>query len=260
MTRMLVLSLALLAACGPSFRDVQKENTIEAFEKFIAENPSNSSIPMAKIKLEELVLQKAREAQSLEAYDEYLQRYPEGSDAKLREQAWTEREAHLYKWAETTNTPEAWQKVLDDYPRGDKKRLEDARRRLKLSSYAAQIVVAPAIVEPANLAENPDGPLDGFLFTADVTNNTDRTITTLLMRLEYLNAEGRVIAVDNWPLVAPKAPGNLPIEEEWKVPVKPGETRTWEFLDMAPEEPGWSNQVRLIATGVQFEGEKSTQE
>lgn len=260
MTRLSLITLALLCACGPSFSDVQKENTVEAYEKFIAENPTHTSIPMAKLKLEELLLKAAREAQTLEAYDAYLARFPEGSDAKLREDAWKEREPHLYKAAETTNTPEAWQKYLEDYPRGDKQRIEGAKRRLKLAPYAQQLVVGPVTVEPANLAENPDGPLDGFLFTADVTNNTGKTITTLLMRLEYLNSEGKVIAVDNWPLVAPKAPGNLPIEEEWKVPVKDGETRTWEWLDMAPEEPGWSNQVRLVTTGVQFEGEKSTQE
>lgn len=252
-----MLLLAALLACGPSFRDIQKEDTIAAYEGFIAASPNDPNITLAKIRLEELYLDAAREAKTLEAYDEYLTRYQGGVGTEsLVEKAVEERESFLYDWAEGENTETAWQKYLDEYPKGDKKRKNEARRRIKMNSYIGNLSIDPVEVEPTNLAEKEDGPLDGFKFLADVTNNGDKTITTLNMELQYLGADGSVIDTDRWPLVAPAAPGNMPIEEEWKVPVKPGETRTYWFTDMAPEAPGWSKKVQLVAIGIEFEGDE----
>lgn len=258
MIRSTLLLGLLLAGCGPSFTDVQKEDTVEAYEKFIAENPSSGSITLAKLRLEELYAAKARELKTLEGYDAYLAKFPEGSDAKLRDDILSEREGLLFRWAEDTNTQEAWQKFLDEYPRGDKARMTEARGRLKLSEFRDTLVIGAVEMEPTNLAENPDGPLDGLLFTADVTNNTGRTINVLNMKIDFLDADGRAVATKRWPLVAPNGPGNLPIEEEFKVPVKPGETRTWKYMDMAPDAPTWSKQVRLSATSVLFADEVKT--
>ncbi|MCP4809484.1 MAG: hypothetical protein GY913_17390 [Proteobacteria bacterium] len=255
-----MLLFAALLACGPSFRDIQKADTIEAYEGFIAASPNSPSITMANIRLEELYLAKARDEKSLEAYDDYLTRYEGGvGTAALVEDAVEERETFLYDWAEEQNSEEGWQKYLDEYPKGDKKRKQEARRRLKMNSYIEFIEIGPVEAEPTNLAEKEDGPLDGFKFLADVTNNGDKRITTLNMELQYLGADGSVIDTDRWPLVAPAAPGNMPIEEEWKVPVEPGETRTYWFTDMAPEVPGWSKKTKLVAIGIAFDDDEGTQ-
>ncbi|MCB9760648.1 MAG: hypothetical protein H6739_12470 [Alphaproteobacteria bacterium] len=261
MLRPLILALGLtLVACGPSFRDIQQTDTIEAYEAFIAERPNDANITLAKIRLEELYLEKAREMKSLEGYDLYLGKYPEGSDAKLRAKALEEREEFLYNWADTENTAEAWEKFIAEYPKAERKRRVEARRRISVAGYADKLDIGRVEVEPTNLAEDPDGPLDGFMFTADVTNNGDKTIKSLNMKLEFLDAEGKAIGSKKWPLVAPSAPGNMPIEEEWKVPVKPGETRAYWYSDMAPEQPGWAKKARLIPISIEFEGEEPADE
>jgi len=251
-----MFSLMLALACGPSFHEVQKADSIEAYEAFIEAAPNSPSITMAEIRLEELYLEKAREEKTLEAYDVYLGLYGDNPKSQLSEKAVEEREEFLYAWAEESNSVEAWQKWLDEYPKGDKKRKQEARRRVGMNAYVDSLDIGPVEVEPVNLAEDPDGPLDGYLFSADVTNNGDKTITTLNMELQYFDAEGNVIDKDRWPLVAPQAPGNMPIEEEWKVPVKAGETRTYWYTDMAPDAPGWSKKVRLVPIAVSFEGEE----
>ena len=64
-------------------------------------------------------------------------------------------------------------------------------------------------------------------------------------------------AHDTWPVVAPMLPGGLPVEEEFKVPMQPGETRTWFWSkgkDAFPEDYAKGAKVRTYA--VRFEGEK----
>lgn len=251
MLRSLML-LTVLAACGTSFNEIQKTDTIEAYEAWIAENSGSGNMTLAQIRLEELYLAKAKEMASLEGYDLYLSKYPEGGQNQLREKALEQREEFLFGWAEGENTVAGWESYLEEYPRAPKKNKSEARRRIKVLGYVDKLQIGPVEMEPTNLAENPDGPLDGFTFLADVTNKGDQTITTLNMKLEFLDAEGEVIDFKKWPLVAPKAPGNLPIEEEWKVPVKAGETRTYTYSDMAPEAPGWARKARLVPIAISF--------
>lgn len=250
-----MLPLLFAIACGPSFHEVQKADSIAAYEAFIEAAPNSPSITMATIRLEELYLEKAREEKTLEAYDVYLDRYQGDPKSQLVDKAIEEREEFLYAWAEDSNSVEAWQKWLDEYPKGSKKRKQEARRRVGMNAYVDSLDIGPVEIEPVNLAEDEDGPLDGFLFSAEVTNNGSETIATLNMELQYLDVEGNVIDKDRWPLVAPSAPGNMPIEEEWKVPVKAGETRAYWFTDMAPEAPGWSKKARLVPIGIVFEGD-----
>ncbi|HJN75138.1 MAG TPA: hypothetical protein QGF58_14510 [Myxococcota bacterium] len=250
-----MLALLALLACGPSFHEVQKADSIEAYEAFIQAAPNSPSITMAEIRLEELYLEKARKDKTLEAYDHYLEMYQGNPKSQLAEIAVEEREEFLYAWAEDSNSVEAWQTWLDEYPKGSKKRKQEARRRVAMNAYVDQLEIGRVEIEPVNLAEDPDGALDGYLFTSEVTNTGTRTITTLNMELQYLDIEGNVIDKDRWPLVAPQAPGNMPIEEEWKVPVKPGETRAYWYTDMAPEAVGWSKKARLVPISVTFEGD-----
>lgn len=248
-----LLIAALLTACGDNFREVQNADTIEAYEAWMSEaSDGNTNYMMATIRLEELYLENAKNEATLEAYDRYLARWQEDPKARLVEKALEGREEFLWNWAEAENTAEGWQKFLDEYPKAKKKKKQEARRRITMAEHRSQVEIGPVETEPVNLAENPDGPLDGFLFTADVVNNTGKVIETLNMQLEYLDSTGAVIAVDKWPLVAPRAPGGIPIEEEWKVPVKAGETRAFTFMDMAPEVPGWSKKVRLVPLSIKF--------
>jgi hypothetical protein len=44
----------------------------------------------------------------------------------------------------------------------------------------------------------------------------------------------------------------MPIEEEWKQPVKPGETRMYTYMDTAPDAAGWAKKVRLTPISITF--------
>jgi hypothetical protein len=251
----LVLGLGLLVACGPGFHEIQKQDTIEGYEQFLVESPNDPNATLAKIRLEELYLEKARAEKTLESYDLYLSKYPAESGAVHTAAALEERETFLYDEALALNTAEGWNKYLEEYPKGDKKRKQEARRRIKMMEHRDSVEIGPCEMEPVNLAEDPDGPLDGFMWTAEVTYKGEGAIETLNMELQHLGSDGAPIEIDKWPLVAPSAPGNMPIEEEWKVPVASGETRLFWFSDMAPEAPGWAKKCKLVPVGIKLVGE-----
>ncbi len=259
---MRTLSLALVAlvalvACGPSFHEVQKQDTIEAYEAFLAEAPNDPNVTLARIHLEELYLERARSEKTLAGYDLYLSKYQADTNAQHVASALEERETFLYDEALSLNTGEAWNAYLEEYPKGDKKRKQEARRRIKMMEHRSDLEIGPCEMEPINLAEDPDGPLDGFMWTAEVTYKGQGAVETLNMELQHLGSDGAPIEIDKWPLVAPSAPGNMPIEEEWKVPVKSGEMRTFWFSDMAPEAPGWAKKCKLVPVGIKLVGEDS---
>ena len=72
----------------------------------------------AQSRLEELYLEHAKTEATLEAYDAYLERFPEGN---YLERGMEEREHLLLAHATSTNTVEAWELYLAQYPRAPKK-------------------------------------------------------------------------------------------------------------------------------------------
>lgn len=251
-----VLSLAMVFACGLSgcenpFDVAMKGNSIQSFETFLAEHPNSPFTTQAEIRLEELYLDKARADKTLEAYDDYLKKYPKG---QLRTKAVAERRTFLFDWADKQDTADAWQKFIDEYPRGDRKRKVEARRRLNMAQNRGIVTVGAVSIEQVNLAENPDGPLDGWGFYADVTVAGDKDVATLMMQIAYLGSEGQILDTREWPVVAPRTPDRTPIEEEFKVPMKPGETRTFEWT--AGDMPaGWSKRATLKPVDIKFVAE-----
>lgn len=256
----LALALMLATACD-NFASVQDADTIEAYEGYIAENPDSRFMTQAKIRLEELYLEKARTDKTLEAYDVYLAKFPEGSDAQHRETALEERRTFLMGWAEEQNTVESWQKFLDEYPGAKKKEKRIARMALQMAQYDPNIEMGDVRVEGVNLAEDPEGPENGWGYYVDVTNKGDKTVSSLMLRIDYLGPDGQPFAHDTWPVVAPLLPGGLPVEEEFKIPMKPGETRTWFWSkgkEAFPADYAKGANVRTYA--VRFEGEKDDDE
>ncbi|HHO53485.1 MAG TPA: hypothetical protein ENK18_22090 [Deltaproteobacteria bacterium] len=236
--------LVVLTACGEPFAAAQKADTIESYEQYLKENPEGRFVIEASGRLEVLYLERAKAEETLEAYDAYLERFPEGA---MRERALTERESFLYSWAKETNTAEGWQKYLDEYPKGKKKQRQHAKRMLEVHAYLPYLEVSPVRQEQINLAEDPEGPLNGWGFEADVTNNGDATITEMRLTIQYLSPEGGVLDEREWPIVAEY--WTVPVEEERKVPMGPGQTRTWEWStgDM-PER--WDRKVRLFVSRI----------
>lgn len=253
------LAVLVLPACGgPGYYEAQKVDTIEAYETFLAAKPNDPQAYPAKTRLQELYLDRAIASGTLEGFDEFIAKFPK---SVLKDQAVEQREEFLFAWATETGTMESLQQYLEEYPRGKKKRKTDVRKRIGVLEYIDNLEVGAVELVPINLAEDPEGPLDGFAVTAPVTNKGQQTIETLQLELRFINTNGDVMMTKRWPVVAPALPGRLPVEEEFKIPMKPGETRglyytTWDPSTESPTgDKGlgtWSKEVRLTATHIRF--------
>ena len=242
-----LLALTLLAtACDP-FPEVRKQDTIEAYEQYLKEHPTSNYAMEAKSRLETLMYEKAKKDESLEAYDAYLNRFPKGI---FREKAYKERETYLWDWAEQTHSVEGWDRYIKEYPQHDARKVRDAKRRKKAAEYLPNLAIGEISMEQVNLAEDPDGPLNGWMFKADITNNGSETLTYLNITIQFLDDTGKKAGEEKWPVDS--ASYGIPVEEEKKVPIKPGETRTWELMTGNTPE-GWTKKARLQATAVTFE-------
>ncbi len=246
--RMLALALPLLAtlAACDNFPEVQATDSIEAYETYLKENPNSRWEIQATSRLEELYLENAHADGGLSGYDAYLERFPDGH---LKETAMTEREEYLFKWATDEHSAEAWQQYLDDYPRAKKKRKSAALKGLEVAKYEPNLKLGPLKMERVNLAEDPEGPLNGWSFKMDVTNDGPEIISYLTYTIAYLDDEGTALARKDWPLVARFYP--VPIEEERKVAIQPGETRDWYWTD-GDMPDGWSGKVDIYATSIRL--------
>lgn len=244
----LLLSLTL-SACTDPFSEAQQADTIESYEKYLADNPSGAYRLQAEMRLEELMLQKARDEKSLEGFDAYLARFPKGSQ---HDKAVEERESFLFSWAEEQDTPAAYQKYLDEYPKGDKKRKEEARRRMVMAEHKDKISISAPEQEQVNLAGEQDGVPNGWAFFVDVTNQGDQPITRLTLQLRFLNESGRVIKTANYPSVGSRYPGRSWVEDEYKEPLKPGQTRQWKYTT-GDIPPNWAQKVEVKAIDISFD-------
>ncbi len=245
--RAVLLPLLLLLACD-GFGDVQRADTIDGYETWLTENPGHTKAFEANIRLEELYLAKARESGTLDTWDEYLKRWPKGHH---HEAALKEREGHLFAWAQWEANEAGWKRYLTEYAKGFPKHTAVARAGLKATAYATNLSITDVVARKINLAEDPEGPLDGMAFTSEITNNGDQTIEALWFVLHYLDEAGKSVGSRKWPVVAPYAEFPVPIEEERTVPMKPGETRTWEWW--AGDFPkSYAGKTRLVPMRIRF--------
>ena len=250
LARVALLSM-LLSGCSDPYMAAQKADSISAWEQFIAENPKNPKRGMGQIRLEELYLKAARDAKSLEAYDTYLAKYPKG---KMLETAHKERREFLLTWTREQDTVVSWEKYLAEYPASRSAGGREAKARLNMARHKGALTVGPVKMEQVNLAENPEGPMDGYGFYVDVTNNGDSPIQYLNMQISYLDEKGVTLSRSKWPAVATQLPASLPMEEGFDKPIAKGETRQWEWTSGKTPD-GWAKKVSVIPVNIKFVGE-----
>lgn len=237
----------MLAACGDNYASVQKTDTIEAYEAYLAENPNAGRSIEAAWRLEELYLQKATEGNDAALWANYFERYPAGNvneEARKRHQNW------LVNNALRSGASKDWKALLDAYPSPPKTIKSLAKSALQASTFAEQhIEVGEVTQTEVNMAEEENGPMDGVSFTVPVTYNGEAPLKAFWLRIQYLNADGHIVGHNKWPVVAPRFPGSMP--EEAKEPMAGGDTRTWEWWIGKEELPkDFSGNVRLMALAV----------
>jgi hypothetical protein len=253
---MLALFLALAGGCDP-FADVQKTDTIEAYETYLASNPNSTNKLQAEGRLATLLLEKARKDKTVESYDAFLARFPNSS---LVKDAQKERKELLWDRADKEDTVTAWKGLVDEFSKpekegGDRDIVKRAKRRMRMAVHKNDIEISPVELELVNLAEDPNGPLNGYGFFADVKNVGTKPIVMLKLRIQYLDGSGNPVGEAEWPVVASALPGNLPMPEGFDKPIAPGETRRWEWTtgDM-PD--GWAKKSKLTAVDIRVEGDE----
>ena len=131
--------LSLLIACSNPYKEAESQNTVEAYEKFIKENPGNSNIKLAKLKIENLLLEKARSSSKLEDYDTFLKKYASKKDSENYKDAFSER--MFIKWEETQkeDTTKAYDTYIEEYGHTQDKTLITARLLKKIAPYKKDI-------------------------------------------------------------------------------------------------------------------------
>lgn len=249
-----------LTACGPSYEEYRKLDTIEGWEEFISQaNPNNPHYYKAENRLAELEFEVAKAEGTPAALDAFLEKFSEPQFAPIRKKCDAEREDVVYNWADETGTAAAWEQFLAEFPKTKRKRKLEARKRIKVGQYLDQIVVGPVRQERINLAEDPEGPLNGWGWEADITNNTPKAWYKLTLGLFFLDDDGRVVDRRDWPVVAKYLPGYLPYETGFDKPMEPGETRTWQYTDGDVPE-GWNRKVRVVPVNIIFIDDPEAQE
>jgi len=242
--------LLFLAACADPYGDAERVNTIDGWESFLATGPSAADTAKAQSKLEQLMVDKALAGGKLEDYDAVLKRFPQTRQAEKLQQG---RATTHFSAAEGENTPEAWQKFLDENPKADGTLKKKATNRVQVAGYQDKLVVGEVKIEEVNLAEDPKGPKDGWGFTVDVQNTGDKTLDYLNLEVQFLGADGGKLAAKSYPLAGQVGPGNLPLPDAYTKPFKPGDKRTWVYT--TGEIPdGWAKQARVVPVALRFSG------
>ena len=248
------LSLFLLFACDNPYEEAKALNTIEAYETYLKEHPTSAQALVAKHELESLYVEKAETSKSLEDYDAYLKRFEEKKDRPEHKKIEKQRMARARDIANLEDTPESYQRFIDTYKHTNSPKIKSAGILIKTAKYKANIEVSDLEQEQANMAQDAEGPLNGWLFSATITNNTTRDIKFLKAKLHFLDAEGNILSshVSDGTVVIGELYGR-----EWatpkprKPPFKIGDSRKWTYLT-GDIPPNWSKRVRLQLFQVQF--------
>ena len=113
----LIPALFLLVSCGETmaFRDASKEDTIPAYRDYLEKYPDGSHTDSAYKRVEEIYYADAVKEKKPESLDRYLREYPKGEHVK---DALNERRKLAYDQARGEDTPQAYNAFLRENPEG----------------------------------------------------------------------------------------------------------------------------------------------
>lgn len=242
-----LLVLSLSACEGMALRDARVKDSPEALQSFLQQYPESSAAEELRKRIDELHFAEAVETNTSAAFESYLQLHPQSAS---REEALRAIEALAFTEAQASGTAEAMQDYLEAHPNGaSHKEASDILDRLL---YRDRIEIQNLRVEQVNLANNPEGPLDGWGVFADIANQGRRTVSLIQVHIDLLDASGKAAGPENkWWAVAPDL-GAFPTPEAIKPPLAPGASRAFRWsTSETPQD--WSQKVNLRVTEVRFE-------
>ncbi len=248
----LLFTVIFALGCHDPIDDAKATNTPEAWEAYLAlPDATGSNKLFAEDRLEDLMAAKAEASQSIADYDAVMKRFPKARDFKK----WSDARIKLaLAEAQAVNTPEGWQKFMADNPKADGSMVKEAKNRLAVAEYTPKLAITELKIEQVNLAEDPKGPKDGWGFSADITNNGDKTINYLNIELRILDPSGAAWKPVTMPATA--STYKVPMPEEFYMPIEPGKTRHWDYTTGdVPEKFADKPAAKITPITIRFVGE-----
>ncbi len=141
-----LLCLSVSCSNDKAWEETLKINTLEAYEKYIAENPKGKYIGDAEIYIQKIKLEIKQEQNfwdstvyigTLEAYNSYLEKYPDGMYNKLADSAVyrykmsAQNEDEAWENAKSQNTFFAYKEYLNNYEHYAEEANEKAKLKFK---------------------------------------------------------------------------------------------------------------------------------
>ncbi|MCO4769281.1 MAG: hypothetical protein KDA24_04570 [Deltaproteobacteria bacterium] len=246
-TLLVLLASLLLLGCGEqkALSAAQASGTPEAYEAFLEQYPNTPHAPILRTQIEDLRYHAAKDGEGPKGWREYLKHHPEGKHVKAAKRH--EDEAS-YDAAHGLRTAAAYQGYLDSHPTG--RYVKQARAEMDELAYQENISIENYRVERVNLANDPKGDLNGWGLYADVTNNGERILIEVELKLEFTDPAGKVIGDRTWWVAAEELFG-MPTPPRIKPPLRAGMTREFQFTTGEPPE-GWVDTFTLRPTNLRF--------
>jgi len=242
-----VFSFTLCSCEGLALRNTRVKDKIEGYEAFLEKYPDSTEADAFRARVAELRFAAASETATAAAFREYLELHPNSAD---REAARRAEDQLSFEEASASGTAESLQAYLEGHPEGSS--LDKARELLDRVLYRERVGIHELRVQQINLANNPDGPLDGWAVLANVVNEGRRTLKVIELHVDLLDADGNASGPDNkWWAVSPNL-GAFPTPEAMKPPLAPGASRAfrWTTGDI-PEN--WTQKAGIRVTDLRFE-------
>lgn len=243
-----------LISCTNPFEIAEQQGTIEAYEAFLKENPTHSNASIAKLKIEMLLLEKARKSNQIADYDLFLEKYKEKKQSENYVAAFSERMELVWRETQQTNTEEAYDKFIKEYAYTQDTRVKTAEKYQKVAKYSKDIVVEAIDKEEVDTSKSSSRnctaagtDLNGWMFSTYVTNNTTRDIRYLRAKLHFLDENGEILdshSNDNTVVIGDLHGRAHATPERRKGPFKIGEKRQWCYIT-GDIPSNWSKKVRI---------------
>lgn len=127
MPRLLTLAVCLLltGCASQAYQRAKDADTAEAYREFLREHPKDDMAEPAQARLEELEFTQAQKLHTVLAYKRYLEEYPEAAQARA---AGALLEGLRFNAAKEAGTAAAWRQFLAEHPEGAHR--EEARALL----------------------------------------------------------------------------------------------------------------------------------
>lgn len=246
LTSLLCLSLVLACGEGAALHVAETATSPEAYEAFLAEYPESAHADEVRGKIADLRYKAAKDSRNPEVLREFLTKHP---DSEHGERLARREDEVSWQVADAAKTAAGYKSYIDLHPEGAQ--LEAARAEYERFAYADSLTVGEATVAKVNMAQDPDGPLNGWGIEAPVTNSGDRHLETVTMAIDSLSASGDVVRSDTWYTVVQDL-GPLPVQPHLQPIMAPGETRGFRWTT-AEAPDGWAEgSFALRVTSVRF--------